>query len=77
MSTDLTHFLAPTSRMATDMRFLVRGGAELPAHKSILATALEAFDTMFYKAATARDSVEVEDVGLEAFQLFLHHVYGR
>lgn len=27
------------TRMATDMWFLVRGGAELPAHKSILATA--------------------------------------
>ena len=44
MSTDLTHFakthfLAPTSRMATDVRFLVRGGAERSAHKSILATA--------------------------------------
>ena len=77
MSTDLTHFLAPTFRMATDVRFLVRGGAECSAHKSILATALEAFDTMFYKAGIATNTVEVEDVGPEAFQLFLHDVYGR
>jgi len=47
-----------------------------PGHRRAV-TALKAFDNMFYKAGTAADTVEVEDVGPEAFQLFLHHAYGR
>ena len=31
---------------------------------------------MFYKAGIATNTVEVEDVGPEAFHLFLHDVYG-
>ena len=79
MSGDMTHFLLPTSRLPTDVTFSV-GGAEVAAHTSLLATALPAFDAMFFgpdAEVRAPARVEVEGVALNTFKLFLHHVYGR
>ena len=77
MSGDMTHFLLPTSRLPTDVTFLV-GGAEVTAHRSILATALPAFDSMFYGPEVGAGArVEVEGASPDTFKLFLHHAYGR
>ena len=43
----MTHFLLATSRLPSNVAFLV-GGAEVAAHTSLLATALPAFDAMFF-----------------------------
>jgi len=76
MSGNLTHFLLPTSRLLTDVTFLVEG-ARVAAHRSILATALPYFDHLFFgKQARAVEEVEVVDITRKTFLLFLHHVYG-
>ena len=46
---DLTNFLLPSSRLPTDVTFMV-SGKEVGAHKSFLATAHPAFDQMFFEA---------------------------
>ena len=48
MAADLTHFLLPSSRLPTDVTFLVSGGKEVAAHKSFLASAHRVFDQMFF-----------------------------
>ena len=47
MPGDMTSLLSPSSRLATDVIFLVQS-VSIPAHKAILATALPAFDDMFF-----------------------------
>ena len=49
MAADLTNFLLPSSRLPTDVTFMV-SGKEVGAHKSFLATAHPAFDQMFFEA---------------------------
>ena len=49
MAADLTHFLLPSSRLPTDVTFLV-SGKEVCAHKSLLAAAHPVFDDMFFGA---------------------------
>ena len=76
---DLSHFLLPSSRLAPDVVFLVGQERErVPAHRGILATALPAFDEMFFgpDSSTASE-VTVEEVDSGAFRLFLQHVYGK
>ena len=78
-SSDLSHFLLPSSRLAPDVVFLVgQEGMQVPAHRGILATALSAFDEMFFgpNSSTASE-VTVEEVDSGAFRLFLQHVYGK
>ena len=50
-----------------------------PAHKSILATALPAFDALFFgdEADPLLYEVDVEYVGPQAFRVFIHHLYGQ
>ena len=77
MSANLTHFLLPSSRLPTDVTFLVEG-ARVAAHRSILATALPYFDHMFFgQQARAVQEVQVADVTHKTFLIFLHHVYGH
>ena len=79
MSGDMTHFLLPSSRLPTDVTFSV-GGAEVAAHRSLLATALPAFDAMFFgpdAGLGAAAEVKVEGVTPDNFRLFLHHAYGK
>ena len=49
MAADLTHFLLPSSRLPTDVAFIV-SGKEVGAHKSFLASAHPVFDEMFFGA---------------------------
>ena len=49
MAADLTHFLLPSSRLPTDVIFIV-GEYSVPAHKCILAAAHPFFDEMFFRA---------------------------
>ena len=49
MAVDLTNFLLPSSRLPTDVTFVV-SGKEVGAHKSFLAAAHTAFDKMFFEA---------------------------
>ena len=78
-SPDLSHFLLPSSRLAPDIAFLVgQEGERVPAHRGILATALPAFDGMFFGPdSSTADEVMVEQVDPGAFRLFLLHVYGK
>jgi len=78
MSADLTQFLLPSSRLPTDVIFVV-SGKEVAAHKSFLATADPAFDELFFgaKAEAGVNRVKVNaEVGEETFTLFLRHMYG-
>ena len=61
MAGDLTHFLLPSSRLPTDVTFLMSGGKEVGAHKSFLASAHPAFDEMFFgdEAGAKVDRVKV------------------
>merc|ERR1719447_1099393 len=57
----------------------MRGGKEVGAHKSFLASAHPAFDEMFFgdEAGAKVDRVKVEgEVGENTFTLFLRHMYG-
>ena len=78
-SPDLSHFLLPSSRLAPDIAFLVgQEGERGPAHRGILATALPAFDGMFFGPdSSTADEVMVEQVDPGAFRLFLLRVYGK
>jgi len=74
---DLTHFLLPSSRLATDVIFTV-GEERIPAHKGILAEASPAFDSFFFGPfSIQREEVMVEGVTADTFTLFLHHNYGK
>lgn len=74
---DLTHFLLPSSRLATDVIFSV-GEERIPAHKGILAEASQAFESFFFGPfSIQREEVEVEGVSADTFTLFLHHNYGK
>ena len=59
MAADLTHFLLPSSRLPTDVTFLV-SGKEVGAHKSFLATAHPAFDKMFFEAESGAEVTRVK-----------------
>jgi len=76
---DLTHFLLPSSRLPTDVSFMV-SGKEIGAHKSFLAAAHPGFDEMFFGAeavAAGVNRVKVEgEVSEDAFNPFLRHMYG-
>jgi len=78
MAADLTNFLLPSSRLPTDVTFVV-SGKEVGAHKSFLAAAHPAFDQMFFEAeagvGVTRVKVEGE-VSEHTFNLFLRHMYG-
>ena len=79
MSGDLTHFLAPSSRLPSDITFHVKDQT-FPAHKPILAAALPVFDSLFFGSEADRSLIlieVVEEISPEAFQLFLWHSYGR
>jgi len=74
---DLTHFLLPSSRLATDVIFTV-GEERIPAHKGILAEASPAFESFFFGPfSVQREEVMVEGVSAKTFTLFLHHNYGK
>jgi len=74
---DLTHFLLPSSRLATDVIFTV-GEEQIAAHKGILAEASPAFESFFFGPfSIQRDEVVVEGVSADTFTLFLHHTYGK
>ena len=77
MSDDLTHFLLPTSRLPTDVTFLLPTST-FPAHKAILSTHLAAFDDLFFGpfADRGREVVQVDGISADSFELFLHHCYG-
>jgi len=78
MAADLTHFLLPSSRLPTDVTFMV-SGKEVGAHKSFLAAAHPAFDQMFFgvEAGAVVNRVKVEgEVNEDTFNLFLRHMYG-
>lgn len=77
MSGDLTHFLLPTSRLPTDVTFLLPTST-FPAHKGILSTHLAAFDDLFFGpfADRGREVVQVDGISADSFELFLHHCYG-
>ena len=77
MSGDLTHFLLPTSRLPTDVTFLLPTST-FPAHKGILSTNLTAFDDLFFGpfADRGRKVVEVDGISADSFHLFLRHCYG-
>ena len=79
MSGDLTHFLAPSSRLPSDITFYVKDQT-FPAHKAILATALPAFDDLFFgpEANPSLTSITLgEIISPAAFHLFLWHNYGQ
>ena len=79
MSGDLSHFLAPSSRLPSDIAFHVKDQIFL-AHKAILATSLPVFDDLFFGPEANPDHAIVrlgEEIGAEAFKLFLLHIYGK
>ena len=78
MSGDLTHLLSSSSRLPTDITFNLQS-VTFPAHKAILATALPAFDDLFFgnEADPLLYEIDVEYVGPHAFRVFIHHVYGQ
>ena len=49
MSADLTRFLLPSSRLPTDVIFMV-DNKEVAAHRSLLAAAHPAWDEIFFGA---------------------------
>ena len=57
---DLTHFLLPSSRLPTDVTFIV-SGREVAAHKNFLAAAHPAFEEIFY-GERAGDNVNMVTV---------------
>jgi len=78
MAVDLTNFLLPSSRLPTDVTFMV-SGKEVGAHKSFLAAAHRAFDQMFFEAEAGAGVTRVKvegEVSEHTFNLFLRHMYG-
>ena len=51
---DLTHFLLPSSRLPTDVIFVV-SGREVAAHKNFLAAAHPAFEEIFFGERAGAD----------------------
>ena len=60
-----------------DVRFRVRGGGEVAAHKSVLGTASPVFAKMFGAPMQEKHSgiVQVEDIAMNTMQVFLRLVY--
>jgi len=82
-STDLTHFLLPTSRLPKDVTFIV-GEYPVSAHKAILAAAHPFFDKMFFGTSRVKVNVDVKvqvkvegEVHVNTFLQFLRHLYGH
>ena len=58
VSTDMTHFLLPTSRLPKDVTFIV-GEYPVFAHKGILAAAHPFFEKMFFDKEFGTSRVKV------------------
>eukprot|EP00092_Neocalanus_flemingeri_P098602 GFUD01125743.1.p1 GENE.GFUD01125743.1~~GFUD01125743.1.p1 ORF type:complete len:294 (-),score=92.83 GFUD01125743.1:48-929(-) len=82
---NLLHFLAPNSRLATDVTFQVTPSSStppvtIPAHKCFLATASSVFDKMFFESDNSREQgtvIEVKNIEEKVFRMFLNHIYGK
>eukprot|EP00092_Neocalanus_flemingeri_P036690 GFUD01039945.1.p1 GENE.GFUD01039945.1~~GFUD01039945.1.p1 ORF type:complete len:277 (-),score=93.91 GFUD01039945.1:44-874(-) len=82
---NLLHFLAPNSRLPTDVTFQVIPSSSttpvsVPAHKCFLATASSVFDKMFFESDKSRGQgmvIEVKNMEEDVFRMFLNHMYGK
>eukprot|EP00092_Neocalanus_flemingeri_P018918 GFUD01020490.1.p1 GENE.GFUD01020490.1~~GFUD01020490.1.p1 ORF type:complete len:269 (-),score=82.29 GFUD01020490.1:83-823(-) len=82
---NLLHFLAPNSRLPTDVTFQVipsssTNPVSVPAHKCFLATASSVFDKMFFESDKSRGQgmvIEVKNMEEDVFRMFLNHIYGK
>ena len=88
MSGNIVHYLAPNSRLPTDVDFEIYTSASstpihVGAHKCFLADASTVFEKMFYiekkpdMGGGGNVTVRVENIGEDVFRKFLKHLYGE
>ena len=70
VAADVTHFLLPSSRLPTDVTFIV-GEYPVSAHKGLLAAAHIFFDKMFYGAGKESGTSRVKVRWLKYINLLI------
>ena len=88
MSGNIVHYLAPNSRLPTDVNFEIYTSVSstpihVGAHKCFLADASTVFEEMFYRekkpdvGGGGNVTVRVDNIGEAVFRMFLKHLYGE
>ena len=74
---NIKKYLSPSSRLKTDVTFVLRSGT-FAAHKIFLSVSLLVFYELFYgeKADRTLEKVNLEFASLSSFTIFMNHVYG-
>ena len=74
---NIKKYLSPSSRLKTDVTFVLRSGT-FPAHKIFLSVSLPVLYELFYgeNADRTLEKVNLEFASLSSFTIFMNHVYG-